>query len=111
MQNLYLERTNLYICFHGCEKANGINLVNNPKQVKIGTTNHEWLGGGFYVWKNNQGRAWDWAMNHKPRPFKESVVIGVFYTLGNCFDLTDSHFIYLLSEGFKSFETDIEGSQ
>lgn len=109
MQNLYLERPNLYIGFYGCEKANGINLVNNPKQVKISTTNHEWLGKGFYVWENNQERAWDWARNHKPRPFKDPFVIGVVYTLGNCLDLTDSHFIDLLSEGFKSFEADIEG--
>ena len=109
MQNLYLERPNLYIGFHGCEKTNGINLVNNPKQVKISTTNHEWLGKGFYVWENNQERAWDWARNHKPRPFKDPFVIGVVYTLGNCLDLTDSHFIDLLSEGFKSFEADIEG--
>lgn len=33
----------------------------------------------------------------------------VFYTLGNCLDLTDSHFIDLLSEGFKSFNVDFEG--
>ena len=54
MHNLYLERPNLYIGFHGCEKENGINLINNPKLVKFSTTNHEWLGEGFYVWENMQ---------------------------------------------------------
>ncbi len=108
MHNLYLERPNLYIGFHGCEKENGINLINNPKLVKFSTTNHEWLGEGFYVWENNQDRAWDWANDHKPKPFKNPFVIGVVYTLGNCLDLTDSHFIDLLSDSFSIFEQDLE---
>ena len=70
MDDLYLERPNLYIGFHGCEKENGLKLVNEPRDIISSKADHEWLGKGFYVWENNQDRAWDWAKNHKPEPFK-----------------------------------------
>lgn len=108
MDDLYLERPNLYIGFHGCEKENGMKLVNEPKDIISSKADHEWLGKGFYVWENNQDRAWDWAKNHKPEPFKEPFVIGVVYTLGTCLDLTDSHFIDLLSLNFESLSDDLK---
>ncbi len=104
--DLYLDRPNLYIGFHGCDKEKGMALIERPNEIHSSTTDHEWLGKGFYVWENNQERALDWAKNHLPRPFKNPFVIGVVYTLGNCLDLTDMHFIDLLSENFKLFRRD-----
>lgn len=108
MEDLYLERPNLYIGFHGCEKEVGLKLVNEPKGILSSTSDHEWLGKGFYVWENNQERAWDWANHHLPKPYKNPFVIGVVYTLGNCLDLTDSHFINLLSISFEKFEKSLD---
>ena len=104
--DLYSERPNLYIGFHGCDKENGMALIERPNEIRSSTADHEWLGKGFYVWENNQDRALDWAKNHLPKPFKSPFVIGVVYTLGNCLDLTDMHFIDLLADDFECFRSD-----
>ena len=105
MLEVYSERPNLYIGFHGCEKARGMELIENPNSIHSSTHDYEWLGHGFYVWENNYDRALDWACSHYPR-FKEPFVIGVVYTLSNCLDLTDMHFINLLSEDYDLFKAD-----
>lgn len=108
MQDVYSERPNLYIGFHGCERKEGMRLLTEPNTLSPSTRNHEWLGHGFYVWENNIERALDWAKNHRPNPYKEPFVIGVVYTLGNCMDLTDKHFIDLLSDDYPRFVEDLK---
>lgn len=108
MQDVYSERPNLYIGFHGCEKNEGMRLLTEPNSLSSSTRNHERLGHGFYVWENNIERALDWAKNHRPNPYKEPFVIGVVYTLGNCMDLTDKHFIDLLSDDYPRFVEDLQ---
>lgn len=94
MADVYSERPNLYIGFHGCEKNRGMKLIQSPNFVPPSTHDYEWLGHGFYVWENNIDRALDWGRGHHPS-FNEPFVIGVVYTLGNCLALTDKRFIDL----------------
>lgn len=96
---VYLNRPNLYIGFHGCDKSVGEKLLFSPNKIQISQNNYEWLGHGFYVWENNSERALDWAEHH-PK-IKNPFVIGVVYTLGSCLDLTDKHYIDLLANAYE----------
>ena len=107
MADVYSERPNLYLGFHGCEKGRGMKLIQTPNFVPLSTHDYEWLGFGFYVWENNIDRALDWAKGHHPS-LNEPFVIGVVYTLGNCLDLTDKRFIDLLREDYPLFEKDLK---
>lgn len=107
MDDIYLDRPNLYIGFHGCEKNVGIDLLLHPNRIHMSAHDYEWLGHGFYVWENNYDRALDWANNHYPK-FKEPFAIGVVYTLEKCLDLTDKHFIELLSKDYPEFLIDLK---
>jgi hypothetical protein len=107
MDDIYLDRPNLYIGFHGCEKSVGMDLILYPTHIHMSAHDYEWLGHGFYVWENNQDRALDWACNHHPK-FKEPFTVGVVYTLEKCLDLTDKHFIELLSNDYPEFIKDIK---
>jgi len=107
MDDVYSERPNLYIGFHGCEKIQGMNLIQTPDTVPPSTHDYEWLGHGFYIWENNIDRALDWAKGHHP-VLKTPFVIGVVYTLGNCLDLTDKRFIDLLKEDYPYFGDDLK---
>lgn len=102
---VYLARPNLYIGFHGCDKSVGEKLLNCPNEIQISHNSYEWLGHGFYVWENNSERALDWAEHH--RSIKHPFVIGVVYTLGTCLDLTDKHYIDLLSKEYEKFVYDM----
>lgn len=107
MDDIYLDRPNLYIGFHGCEKSVGMDLILNPNHIHMSSHDYEWLGHGFYVWENNQDRALDWACNHHPK-FKNPFAVGVVFTLEKCLDLTDKHFIGLLSDDYSEFIGDLE---
>jgi hypothetical protein len=107
MADVYSERPNLYIGFYGCDKVRGMDLLEKPNKVLVSTHDYEWLGHGFYIWENNMDRALDWAREHHPR-FNDPFVIGVVYTLGNCLDLTDKHFIELLKEDYALFSRDLD---
>ena len=107
MDDIYLDRPNLYIGFHGCEKNVGIDLILHPNRIHMSAHDYEWLGHGFYVCENNYDRALDWASNHYPK-FKEPFAIGVVYTLEKCLDLTDKHFIELLSKDYPEFLLDLK---
>lgn len=103
---VYLNRPNLYIGFHGCDKSVGEKLLFSPNKIQISQNNYEWLGHGFYVWENNSERALDWAEHH-PK-IKNPFVIGVVYTLGFCLDLTDKHYIDLLANAYEEFVSDMK---
>lgn len=105
---IYSSRPNLYLGFHGCEKSIGFKLLTEPNDIKISQNSYEWLGHGFYVWENNPERALDWAKQH--RKIKDPFVIGIAYTLGTCLDLTDKHFIDLLSKEYQAFELDMQNA-
>lgn len=81
-------------------------LLLHPSRIHLSEHDYEWLGHGFYVWENNLDRALDWATNHYPK-FKEPFAIGVVHTLEKCLDLTDKHFIELLSKDFPEFVNDL----
>ena len=82
------------IGLHGCDVSVRNDLVTKPDTIKISQKNFHWLGHGFYVWENNYERALSRANDKKkrrgtPEAFKPSVV-GVFYELDYCLDLTNN---------------------
>ena len=65
------------------------------------------MGNGFYVWENNLERAKVWAEEKaKAGSIKSPAVIGVVFTLGNCFDLIDSKHINLLTYYYQLMKDD-----
>lgn len=46
---MYSSRSNLIIGFHGCDEEVGLQLLNNPKKIKISDKPFDWLGHGFYI--------------------------------------------------------------
>lgn len=103
---MYNVKPNLWLGFHGCDKEVGLNLLNNPKSIKFSKNDYDWLGHGFYVWENNYDRALQWASEKADRVGRnkyQPFVLGVVYTLDNCFDLTDKESLDLLKQGYLSF--------
>jgi hypothetical protein len=102
---MYDNRPNLIIGFHGCDKYAAEALINNPDTIKISDEPHDWLGHGMYFWENNEERARQWAVERqqrKKRPVADAAVIGAVLQLGYCCDLTDSRFIELLKDHYKT---------
>ncbi len=111
---IYSNRPNLMIGFHGCDLKVRNELVINPDNVKISEKKHDWLGNGFYVWENNFARALHWANEKKKRSNTpsdfEAPVVGVVYQLDYCLDFTDSHFIDLLATYYMLFKSAMENA-
>lgn len=95
MRQLYNDRGNLAIGFHGCRKEVADALVVNPNDIRISENDWDWLGAGFYIWESNLERALEWAQNMYG---DEGAVIGVVYELGTCLDLMDSSCIKLVKQ-------------
>ena len=102
------------IGFHGCDLKVRDELVNRPDIVNISEKDHDWLGHGFYIWENNYERALQWASDKKNRknssPGFVPSVVGVIYQLEYCLDLTDTHFIELLSLNYELFKVEFQNT-
>lgn len=95
---MYNIKPNLQIGFHGCDEIVRNELVTKPNKVNFSKEPFDWLGHGFYVWENNQERAWLWAKDKEQRKkLSKPSVLGVVYTLDNCLDFSDSEFTELIS--------------
>lgn len=106
---MYNIRQNLRLGFHGCDESTRNELINNPDHVKKSEKDYDWLGHGFYLWENNLTRAFKWAESKFERnEIKNPSVVGVVYSLGYCFDLTDSIFIDSLPVYFKMMKQEFE---
>lgn len=94
--------------FHGCDQSVRDKLVAIPDKVKKSQEIYDWLGNGFYVWENNQSRAYKWALDKQARGTLEiPSVIGVVYHLDYCLDFTDSEFIDILSSYYELMKVDL----
>lgn len=106
---MYSSRSNLILGFHGCDEEVAIQLLTNPKKIKISEKPFDWLGHGFYIWENNYDRALLWAKDkEKKGKIKKAAVIGVVCTLDYCLDLIDSEFIDVLSDYYELMERDFK---
>ena len=106
---MYRSRTNLQIGFHGCDEAVRNELVSNPHRVKKSQESYDWLGHGFYVWENNQERAYQWAEDKRSRgSLITPSVVGVLYQVDYCLDFTDSEFISVVSSYFELMKNDLQ---
>ena len=111
--NIYSERLNLFIGFHGCIETFRNMILMNPldENIKISKNNYDWLGNGFYVWENNYYRALEWAQNKIKNPTEEKAsVIGVVYSLGYCLDLSEKDCIETINLYYKIYENDMKNS-
>ncbi|MEY5041558.1 MAG: hypothetical protein RLZZ414_1106 [Bacteroidota bacterium] len=106
---MYNSRPNLYIGFHGCDEKVRDQLVTSPNSaIKMSEKPFDWLGHGFYVWENNQERAFQWAKNkEKKREIEKASVVGVVYVLGNCLDFTDSQYIDVIENYYTNLKDEL----
>lgn len=106
---MYRSRPNLQIGFHGCDQIVRNELVSNPDHVKKSHEAYDWLGHGFYVWENNQERAYQWAEDKKARgTLNTPSAVGVLYQLEYCLDFTDTEFITIISTYFELMKNDLQ---
>lgn len=101
MSQLYNDRGNLAIGFHGCTKDVAMKLISNPADIRLSENDYDWLGSGFYIWENNLERAREWAIDTHG---ENGAVVGVVYELGTCLDLMDSCCIDLVKAARFDFE-------
>lgn len=101
MSQLYNDRGNLAIGFHGCTKIVAQKLICNPTDIRLSENRYDWLGSGFYIWENNLERAREWANEMHG---DDGAVVGVVYELGTCLDLMDSCCIALVKAARLDFE-------
>ncbi len=106
---MYSSRPNLMIGFHGCDQSVRDQLVTKPNSVKKSQESYDWLGHGFYIWENNQERAFQWATDNKERKkLKKPSVVGVLFQLSHCLDFTDSASINILSKYYSLMKEDFD---
>lgn len=99
---MYDRRFNLQLGFHGCDESIRDNLINNPDNIEISQSTHDWLGHGFYIWENNYTRALDFAKDKVKRSgIKKPSIIGVVYELGECIDLTDQKYTEFMANSYR----------
>jgi len=104
MNQIYSDRGNLALGFHGCKKSVANEIIANPDFIKSSKNDWDWLGAGFYIWENNMQRALEWAQKIYG---DDGVVLGVVYELGTCLDLMDSASIQLIKIARKELESDL----
>lgn len=107
--NIYRNRPNLMIGFHGCDESVRDMLVTQPNKIRQSRESHDWLGHGFYVWENNYSRALTWAKDKQERgAFSAPAVVGLVYQLDYCLDFTDSEFIGMVASYYALLKEDLE---
>ncbi len=105
-QTLYSSRSNLYLGFHGCDKAVGEKILQG-ESLKYSSNSYDWLGHGIYFWENNEQRALQFAREAAKRKLtsiKDPFVIGAVIDLGYCLDLTDSECLFELRQSYEAFK-------
>ncbi|MDR1730237.1 MAG: hypothetical protein LBR52_06205 [Prevotellaceae bacterium] len=106
--NIYKNRPNLMIGFHGCDESVRNDLINNPNKIKKSQEAFDWLGNGIYIWENNYLRALKWAVDKQERgKLSTPSVIGVVYQLDYCLDFADSEFIEILADYYELLKKDL----
>jgi hypothetical protein len=111
---VYSKKSGLILGFHGCCKTIQTQIINNPDENLImSTESYDWLGHGAYFWEYSYERALQWAVDSSKKPkskIKEPAVIGAVIDLGNCFDLLDVKYLKLLRLGYDTLVQSLEKS-
>ena len=105
-QSLYSSRSNLYLGFHGCDKAVGEKILQG-ENLSPSNNSYDWLGHGVYFWENNAQRALQFAEEAKKRnssSIGEPFVIGAVLDLGYCLDLTDMECLAELKQSYDALK-------
>lgn len=94
--------------YHGCDRAQGEDAAINGVPLKMSNSNHDWLGEGTYFWDSDPIRALEWAEEKKAHgKCSEPYVVGAIVDLKNCLDLTLRSNLDLLTDVYKTFETEL----
>lgn len=83
---MFGDRRNLYVGFHGCEKALARELIGRRQQMSPSRNSYDWLGSGVYFWENDPERAFEFAQAVKG--CEDPFVVGAILDLNYCLDLT-----------------------
>ena len=105
-QSLYSSRSNLYLGFHGCDKAVGEKILHGDNLMPSNNS-YDWLGHGVYFWENNAQRALQFAEEAQKRnssSIQEPLVIGAVLDLGYCLDLTDRECLAELKQSYDALK-------
>jgi len=99
--DLYSNKTNLLIAFHGCDEDVFDAVIRGGEELNFSHNDYDWLGGGIYFWEANYERALEWAELHVRKSGKKPAVIGAVIDLGYCMDLTQAKYLQTLRLGYK----------
>ena len=97
---IYSSNRQLYIGFHGCEKALAEQLITGRKEMEPSRNAYDWLGSGCYFWENDPIRAFEFARDIKK--CKDPFVVGAILDLKYCLDLTCRKNLELLDHSYEN---------
>ncbi len=110
MRSLDYQRT--IIAYHGCDESVVRRALLTGEPLASSENDYDWLGTGIYFWEFGPERALEWAIEVKkrnPRRIRRPSVIGAVINLGHCFDLLDTRYTAILSEGYATYHRSAAG--
>lgn len=108
MRALEYQRT--IIAYHGCDESVVRRALLTGAPLADSENDYDWLGRGIYFWEFGPERALEWAREVKkrnPRRIRKPAVLGAVINLGECFDLLDTRYTAILSEGYNTYTRSI----
>ncbi|HEY3323253.1 MAG TPA: hypothetical protein VGP72_22555 [Planctomycetota bacterium] len=102
---MYGTPSNLFLGFHGCDRAVGEKILAGKSGLKESRNKYDWLGFGRYFWEGDYGRAVEWsnwlAKRKIPPRIEEPFVIGAIIDLGHCLNLLETENLRALQDGYE----------
>ena len=106
--NIYVDRPQFVLGFHGCEEDTRDKILKSPKEhLRPSTNTYDWLGTGVYFWLNDPQRAMDWATRKDKdglQKLKKPAVIGAIIDLKKCLNFAEYECTNILNEGYEIFK-------
>lgn len=90
--------TTFVLGYHGCDRTDGLKLLDGKIKFRQSDNDYDWLGPGVYFWESNPDRAFQFAEEKKSRKqdVKTPFAVGAVVDLGQCLDLTTTDSIQYL---------------
>ncbi len=96
--------------FHSCDREVGLKVLNGFDELIPSKNSWDWLGAGVYFWEQNPYRSTEYAeesaakKQFNKKPIRNPFVLGAIIDLGNCFNLTESASLKILSESYQGLQ-------
>ena len=105
--NIYIDRPQFVLGFHGCEEETRDKILNSPKEhLSKSINDYDWLGSGVYFWLNDPQRAMEWAKRKDKKgmqKLKNPAVIGTIIDLKHCLNFAERECIEIIQTGYELF--------